>query len=172
MWGTQVRSLVQEDSTHWEQLRPLPEPARTITAPTRCNHGPCAWSLCSATREAAAMRSHALRRRQPLLTPVRESLLVATKAQCNQKINKINKKQGGRKEWNKWSVYQEHVWIETWMDSESHTLVVVYISFTGHCFWVPSWPVILLCLALILRLVYLRSFPVWAHIPLRVHISS
>ena len=65
MQGTQVRSLIQEDATCLGATTPMrpnyqgcaPEPLSHNPEPMRCNYSsPRAYSLCSATREAAAMR--------------------------------------------------------------------------------------------------------------------
>ena len=69
MQGTQVRALVREDPT-----------CRGAPKPVRHNYwSPCSWSLCSATREATAVRSP----RQ-----LEKARAQPRKTQRSQKINK------------------------------------------------------------------------------------
>ena len=59
MQGTWVWSLVLEDPTFWGATDPVGHNYWALTLePTSCSYwSPCAWSLCSATREASAVRS-------------------------------------------------------------------------------------------------------------------
>ena len=100
--GTQVQSLVQEDSTcrratgtvchHYWSPSAL-EPTRHNCWATCDKHwSPLTWSPCSATREATAMRSPygSMKSMWPLLATTREGPCAAKKTQCSQNLKKKN----------------------------------------------------------------------------------
>ena len=90
--GTQIQSLVQEDSTCHRATKPV---YHNYSHELTCHSylSPRAQSLCSTTREATVIRSPSTRtREEPLFTATRKSLHTATKTQCSHKtINKLKK---------------------------------------------------------------------------------
>ena len=90
MQGTQVRSLVWELSSHIDVVVQLLSCVQLHATGQLSQHDTTSelklYSLCSATREATAMRSpHIVTRESPPLATTRENLSTAMKTQHNQK---------------------------------------------------------------------------------------